>query len=105
MTRIYAGGKMFQKLYEGTYRPLDPPATTRSGLKRGDRIVISRRPTEEEATFWRDVWVPCMDRSVGSIGTVTYVAGPKSVCIEFDDATKMDGYNYPEYCVKKLNDD
>ena len=104
MTKVRAGGRYFSRKYERNHSPMDPASVTKSGLKRGDKIVISRRPTDEEATYWRDAWLPRMDRSVGSIGTVTYVAGPRSVCVEFDDATKLDGYNYPEYCVKKLND-
>jgi hypothetical protein len=104
MTNVYSGGKYFRRLYERKILPMDPPATTRSGLKSGDSVVISRRPTDEEAATWRDAWIHHMDRSVGSIGKVTYVAGPDSVCIEFDDATKMDGFHYPEFCVKLIDD-
>ncbi len=104
MNRPYRGGVNYSRLYERKHNPMDPASTTNSGLKRGDKIVIARRPTDEEATYWRDAWLPHMDRSVGSIGTVTYVAGPKSVCVEFDDATKLDGYNYPEYCVELISE-
>ena len=73
---------------------------TRSGLKRGDRILIARKPSSEELESWSDAWLPSMDRTVGSVGTVDYVAGPDSVCVNFDDATKRSGFYYPASCVE-----
>ena len=89
-------------MYKREYIPLDPPAKTQSGLQRGDRVIVARLPSVQELNHWKDAWLPHMDRSVGSIGTVSYVSGPTSVCIEFDDLTKLNGFNYPDACVTKM---
>ena len=79
-------------MYKREYIPLDPPAKTRSGLQRGDRVIVSRLPSVQELNHWK---IMVASRTGQSNVEQCHMFLTPFCVHQFDDLTKLNGFNYP----------
>jgi hypothetical protein len=69
----------------------------------GDVVIVHRRLLPEEESSWNNCWTDEMDAAIGMAGTVSYQSGLKDYCLVFREDHLLDGYYYPESCLKKVS--
>ena len=69
----------------------------------GDIVIVHRGPLPEEESSWHDCWTAEMDAAIGKAGTVSYQSGPNDYCLIFKEDHLLDGYYYPEFCLRKVS--
>ena len=58
-------------------------------FKVGDKVKVLRASTNEEEDLWGDAWVDSMNRTIGTIATITHV--------DYDNK-----FSYPKYKLDSI---